>query len=328
MNKKWFHKGVTLMKTAVCGAVMMAGVSATAAMAAEPITDRELTSVSWITPKGTPLELNRFGGWINAVGISPDGKQVIADTDKTLHYFDLSLKQAAPPVEGFRGMTDKAMISPDVRRAFLVSWATSLTTVKGKKQMTAAGELAATDIATLKKTKLMMLKKEVESYAVSVDGKRVALGYGDGTFQVVDATTGKSLLGPIQAYKGITIDGNTIANVTAIAFSPDGKRLALGDVNGLLRFHDAKTGKALGAPVPGHTSLIEAIAFSPDGKQIVSATQDKGLFLLDGVSGAVIGDRLDTGNKVTALAFSPDGKRIVTGHFQGDVRLWDFVGAN
>jgi len=295
--------------------------------AAEPVTDRELTSVSWITPKGTPLELNRFGGWINAVAISPDGKQVIADTDKTLHYFDLALKPSSPAIEGFRGMTDKAMISPDARRAFLVSWSTSLTTVKGKKQMTAAGELAATDIATLKKTKLMTLKKEVESFAVSADGKRVALGYGDGTFQIVDAASGKSLLGTIQAYKGITIGGNTIANVTAIAFSPDGKRLALGDVNGLLRFHDAKTGKALGAPVPGHTSLIEAIAFSPDGKQIVSATQDKGLFVLDGVSGKLIGDRLDTGNKVTALTFSPDGKRIVTGHFQGDVRVWDFVGA-
>ncbi|MFH1029455.1 MAG: WD40 repeat domain-containing protein [Pseudomonadota bacterium] len=325
MKISWLKTGVKLMNAVLCGAVMMAGISAPDAMAAEPVTDRELTAVDWIKPKGEPLELNNFGGWINAVAITPDGRQIIADTDKTLHYFDLSLKQSAPPVEGFREIADKAMISPDARRAYVISWSSTITTVKGKKQLAQSGELAATDLATLKKTRLVALKKEVESYAVSADGRRVALGYGDGTFQIVDAATGKSLLGPVKAYKGITIEGNTIANVTAIAFSPDGKRLALGDVNGLLRFFDTATGKALGAPVPGHTSLIETFAFSPDGKYIVSATQDKGMFVLDGATGKLIGDRLDTGNKVTALAFSPDGKRIVTGHFRGDVRLWDFV---
>lgn len=294
--------------------------------AAEPVTDRELTAVSWIKPKGEPLPVNTFGEFIHAVAFSADGKQIIADTDKTLFTADLSLKKAAPLAEGYRDMLDRPVFGPAAKRIYLASWNTTIVTEKGKKKMVGTGELKSVDRAALNKVKLTSLKKEAESNAISADGAKIALGYGDGTFQILDTAKGKSLLGPVKAYKGVTVAGNTFANVAAIAFSSDGKRLALGDVEAKLRFYDAATGKALGAPVMGHTSLIEVIAFSPDGRYIVTATQDKGLFLLDGATGTVIGDRLETGNKVTSLAFSPDGKQIVTGHFHGDVRLWDFVG--
>jgi len=293
--------------------------------ATEPVTDRELTSVDWIKPKGEPLVLNNFGEWIHAVAFNADGKQIIVDTDKTLFTSDISLKKAAPLTEGYRDMLDRPVFAPAAKRIYLASWSTMIVTEKGKKKMVGTGELKSVDQAAQNKVKLIALKKEAETSAVSADGARIALGYGDGTFQILDTSKGKSLLGPVKAYKGVTVEGNTFANVTAIAFSPDGKRLALGDVEAKLRFYDAANGKAQGTPVPGHTSLIEVIAFSPDGKYIVTATQDKGLFLLDGATGKIIGDRLETGNKVTAMAFSPDGKLIVTGHFRGDVRVWNFV---
>ncbi len=282
-------------------------------------------SVPWLKPTKAPLVLNPYGGWIEAISFTADGSQIVADTDKTLHFLDLSLKPAREPIEGHRQMGDRPAFGPGAKQVFVTSWVTSATTGAGGKRASArAGELKVVDWARETKP-LGALKAEVSSSAISADGKRVALGFENGSFQILDAATGKSLLGPVVVYKGVDAGGEFIATISAIAFSADGKRVALGDLEAQLRFFDAGTGKALGKPVGGHSSIIEVIAFCPDGSRMVTATQDMGLYVLDAVSGAPAGARLDTGNKVTALAFSPDGKRLATGHFRGDVRLWDFT---
>src|SRR5262249_4738354 len=64
--------------------------------------------------------------------------------------------------------------------------------------------------------------------------------------------------------------------VTALAFSPDGNRLASGSGDKSILLWDVGTGNALTAP-PNlasmlHQSVVERIAFSPDGHLMASST--------------------------------------------------------
>ena len=59
----------------------------------------------------------------------------------------------------------------------------------------------------------------------------------------------------------------------ALTFSPDGKRLASGGQDFIVRLWDVSTSQELAA-FRRHTAPINTVAFSPDGKTLVSAGND------------------------------------------------------
>lgn len=107
--------------------------------------------------------------------------------------------------------------------------------------------------------------------------------------------------------------------VLAVAISPDGKTLASGGQDRVLRLWNAQTGAPLGARV-GHRDPILAIQFSDDGERIAtcSATHVKvwefGAFIDPGILG-------QHSWLVHALAGSPDGSLLASGGKH--IRLWD-----
>lgn len=153
-------------------------------------------------------------------------------------------------------------------------------------------------------------REGVKALAFSPDGRRVvALGNSPegGEARVWDSATGQQLL---------TITGSRDEFLDGLAFSPDGKTLALGwsvsagtEWQYVLKLHDAGTGRA-GRSIP-LDAPAHGVAFSPSGKRVAAAGGVQA-----GVTAAWVvasGRRLwshpaDAG--LASLAYAPDGKRI------------------
>ncbi|KAJ8597150.1 WD40 repeat-like protein, partial [Rhizopogon salebrosus TDB-379] len=86
---------------------------------------------------------------------------------------------------------------------------------------------------------------------------------------------------------------------------------------------DAKTGKALGAPLTGHTNMIRSVAISPDGRHIVSGSNDYTIRVWDINTREALGAPLrGHSGSVHSIAISPDGK-YVSCSLDGTIRVWD-----
>jgi WD40 repeat protein len=118
--------------------------------------------------------------------------------------------------------------------------------------------------------------------------------------------------------------------VRAIAYSPDGKRLASASGTMILkdgahfslRLWDAATGREL-RRFPAHDSDINALQFSPDGRVLASASWDKTARLWSTTTGKELRRLQGHANGLRAITFSPNGHFIATASQDGTVRLWE-----
>lgn len=134
----------------------------------------------------------------------------------------------------------------------------------------------------------------------SPDEKRVAIIEADTGARYVtfrDMTTGKP----------IDIDAGHPVDVSGLAYSPDGRRLATCSFN-VLHVFDVKTGAQMHRWV-GHKDTITQIAFSPDGKLLASASVDGTIALWDAATGKER-RRLSAKGFVRSLAFTRDGATL------------------
>jgi WD40 repeat protein len=117
-----------------------------------------------------------------------------------------------------------------------------------------------------------------------------------------------------------TLTGHT-SGAFRPAFSPDGKRLASGSDNFILRVWDVATGREE-LILTGHQHALWCVTFDPGGKRLISADAG-GVIKVWDAQGELLSTVAGHTGGVNHLAFSPDGKRLATASLDGTCKLWD-----
>jgi WD40 repeat protein len=116
--------------------------------------------------------------------------------------------------------------------------------------------------------------------------------------------------------------GGAYSNVLGVAWSPNGKLLAVAAKPNELKVFDARTGKEL-LNMREHTNSILGVVFSPDSQRLASYAADRTARVWDVKTGKAIWVLGGHGSYLRAIAYSPDGTLIATASDDKTVKLWD-----
>ncbi|HZU95377.1 MAG TPA: WD40 repeat domain-containing protein [Planctomycetota bacterium] len=297
---------------------------------------------SWIhlvdPVSGLTLGKVEVGGDLRSISWSADGKTLLSvDSRGKLALWTIKLKTAGARQRGeVRAPVKTVALAPDGKT--LVSCEHLERTVKVRDGAT--GEVVAT---------LEGHDAAVNVVAWSADGALFASGAEDAKAIIWDATARKAK---------ITIEAG--AKVESLAFSPDGKTLAVGGKKRSLGLWAVETGKLVAKLAPGegdvrslayspdgktlavgvgrvvelwdtsknerraalgeHRSDVWCVTFSPDGKTLATGSWDRTVKLRD-ASGKVQ-KTIERVKEISSLAFSPDGRTLATGNIEATIALW------
>ena len=112
------------------------------------------------------------------------------------------------------------------------------------------------------------------------------------------------------------------SRVMALAWAPNGTRIATAGYDKTVRIWDTSNGKCI-TIYRGHTNHVNAVVWSPDGQRIASASDDRTIQIWDPISRTTLMTLQGHVNRVTSLAWSPDSPRLASGGTDKTVILWD-----
>jgi hypothetical protein len=113
-------------------------------------------------------------------------------------------------------------------------------------------------------------------------------------------------------------------DVFCVAVAPDGKALATGGSDGVVRLWDPDTGKEL-RRFTGHDGWVFSVAFSPDGQALASGGKDRTVRVWGVATGKELCRLAGHQGQVTFVAFSPGGKLLASKGQDHTLRLWDLA---
>jgi WD40 repeat protein len=182
------------------------------------------------------------------------------------------------------------------------------------------GEVIVWDVAGAKlERRITGLIGRVRALAFSKDGKQLAIAEGEpgrsGAIRLLDFSSGNVLF---------TLDKQP-DECLAVAFSPDGKLVAGGAQDGVVKVWTAADGKLV-STLKDHTGWITGVAFSPNGKLLAASSADRTAVVWFTENWKPLTRIPDNPlAPATAVAFSPDGTLLMLatgGDDEHAVRIW------
>ena len=110
--------------------------------------------------------------------------------------------------------------------------------------------------------------------------------------------------------------------VTALAFSRDGKMLASGGFDSRVLLHELGSGRKA-TSLCGHRYWIRTVAFSADGRWLATGSTDKSTIVWDVMSGRKLFHFKAHRFPVSAVVFDPAGRWLATAGCDRRTILWD-----
>ena len=286
----------------------------------------------WLYDVKTGKEVSMFPGMGQSIAFSPDGRLLASGGIWRLELWEISTGRKVTPPDVLFG-TALLHFSQDGKT--LVSFNRVRRTIS--KLDIETGKSTGTNI------ELHSSFSNPEPYALTQD--RFAIGRDNGKIELWDVSTGSKITDlsghsaqvPMQIWEeqnqdildGINqgeIDiqflpaaGN---DISALAFSSDGAKLASGSMNTTVRLWDTTRNDGP-VTLQKHTGWVNALAFSPDGQMLASGSTDKTVLLWDTATGELLATLLGHINGIAALTFSPDGTTLVSASTDGTVLFWN-----
>ena len=109
--------------------------------------------------------------------------------------------------------------------------------------------------------------------------------------------------------------------VDAVAWSPNGQRIASGSWDRTVQVWNASDGGNV-FTYRGHSGVVDAVAWSPDGKWIASGSWDKTVQVWNASDGSDVFTYRGHSDSLWSVAWSPDGKWIASGSVDKTVQVW------
>ena len=270
---------------------------------------------------------------IGAIGLSPDGKRLVAT-----HSFGGNVRiclwdaTTGKPMRQFHGSASRLVFSPDSKTVYMgnrIHYRTG-----SPFWYTAGGNVIAHEIGSDKPNK----STPAVTFALSPDGKRLAVVNLDPTD--VRPRKDPTLKGYIPTrciltmlytynWKQVPEFEETIVAPTALAFSPDGKTLAVGTMASGIELWDLKTLRKL-PRLEGFKGGVFHLAFSPDSKTLAATyetypfhSRTKPIVLWDWAA-AKTRHVIDVHEgPISGIGFIDGGKQLVSASEDVSIRSWE-----